>query len=79
MKTSRHFPWSPAEIASADALITASLVLTGEPALELLRQVEYARAQLAKVRRAALKANRARHPGQAALSCVDKILRITAP
>jgi hypothetical protein len=65
------------DIKRADSLITASLVLEGH-ALLILRQAEQAREQLAKVRRAALAANRARQPGQAALRFVAKALELTA-
>ncbi len=64
-------------IARADMLIAASLVLEGRDAA--VQQAERVRAQLQRVRRAALKANSDRHPGQAALRCVTKVLELTAP
>lgn len=65
------------DIKRADSLITASLVLEDQ-ALLILRKAEQAREQLAKVRRAALQANRSRQPGQAALRFVSKALELTA-
>jgi hypothetical protein len=63
-------------IARADMLITASLLLEGR-AIPVHQDAANAN-RLQRIRRAALKVNNARHPGQAALRCVAKVLELTA-